>query len=134
MNGGCFERRGHLRARVDQTRCFQHIVDLRIEPANVVIEVVDGVIPPQVDFAAIATNNKGAENQVDASGVWLFDRLDIAELDPAIGGLTATGLLGGQGKMSFSYQGLDADANVTVKLRYALDPSGIDPVAKTRRS
>jgi hypothetical protein len=106
------------------------VVDLRIEPANVVIEVVDGVVPAQFDFTAIATNNKGDENPVDASGVWLFDRLDIAELDPAIGGLTATGLLGGQGTMSFSYAGLEAEADVTVKLKYTLDPNGIDPVAK----
>jgi hypothetical protein len=106
------------------------VVDLRIEPANAVIEVVDGVIPDEYDFTAIATNNQGTENQVDASGVWTFDRLDIAALDPAIGGLTATGLLGGIGTLSFGYEGLEAQAEVTVKLEYTLEPEPIDPVAK----
>lgn len=106
------------------------VVDLRIDPPNTVIEVVDGVIPTQFDFAAIATNDQGFENPVDASGVWAFDRQDIAELDPAIGGVTATGLLGGQGTMKFSYAGLEAEAAVTVKLIYNLDPSGVDPAAK----
>src|SRR5690349_16210375 len=58
-------------------------VDLRIEPANAVIEIVDGVIPPLSDFTAIATNNQGNESPVDASGLWSFDRQDLALLDPA---------------------------------------------------
>ncbi len=105
-------------------------VDLRIEPANVVIEIVDGVIPTQYDFTAIATNNQGNESPVDANGVWTFDRQDLALLDPSIGGLTATGLLGGHGTLRFAYAGLEAEADVTVKLRYTLDPSGVDPAAK----
>jgi cytochrome c5 len=105
------------------------VVDLKIEPANAVIEIVDGVIPAQFDFTAIATNNQGDMNPVDANGLWSFDRQDLAVLDPSIGGLTATGLLGGLGTMKFTYQGLEAEAAVTVKLRYTLDPSGVDPAA-----
>jgi hypothetical protein len=32
------------------------VVGLKIEPANAVLEIVDGVIPPELDFAAIATS------------------------------------------------------------------------------
>lgn len=106
------------------------IVDLKIDPPNAVIEIVDGVIPAELDFTAISTNNQGTENPVDASGVWTFDRADIAALDPAIGGLTATGLLGGLGTLSFSYGGLEAQAGITVKLKYTFEPEPVDPVAK----
>lgn len=105
------------------------VVELRIEPPNALLEVIDGVPPAELDFAAIAVNDKGDENPVDTSGVWTFNRLDIAALDPAIGGLTATGLLGGLGTLHFSYAGLEAEAAVTVKLDYTLDPTGIDPAA-----
>ena len=106
------------------------IVELKIEPADAVIEVIDGVIPAELDFTAIAVNNQGNENQVDTSGVWTFDRLDIASLNPAIGGLTATGLLGGVGTLKFSYGGLEAEAQVTVKLSYIFEPDGFDPFTK----
>lgn len=106
------------------------VVELKIDPPNAVIEIVDGVIPAELDFTAIAVNDQGNENQVDGSGVWTFDRLDIAALDPAIGGLTATGLLGGNGTLRFSYQGLEAEAQVTVKLSYTFEPDGFDPFTK----
>ncbi|HLT36933.1 MAG TPA: hypothetical protein VK034_11630 [Enhygromyxa sp.] len=106
------------------------IVELKIDPPSAVIEVVDGVIPAELDFTAIAVNNQGNEKPVDGSGVWTFDRLDIAALDPAIGGLTATGLLGGHGTLRFSYQGLEAEAQVTVKLSYTFEPDGFDPFIK----
>jgi len=106
------------------------VVDLKLEPPNAVITVVDGVIPPEFDFTAIAINDEADENPVDTSGVWTFDRLDIASLDPAEGALTATGLLGGQGKIHFEYQGLSAEANVTVKLEYTIDPDPVDPGTK----
>lgn len=105
-------------------------VELKIDPPNAVIEVVNGQIPPEFDFAAIAVNSEGVETAVDASGVWTFDRLDIAALDPSIGGLTATGLLGGIGTLKFSYDGLEAEAEVTVKLRYTVEPEGFDPFTK----
>jgi len=106
------------------------VVGLEIEPANAVIEIVNGVIPPELDFAAIATNNQGTKFAVDQSGVWTFDRLDIAALDPAIGGLTGTGLLGGIGTLHFTYQGLEAEAQVTVKLSYTVEPEPIDDFTK----
>lgn len=106
------------------------IVSLKIEPANALIEIVDGVIPAELDFAAIATNNQGDENTVDQSGVWTFDRLDAAVLDPAIGGLTGTGLLGAIGTLHFSYSGLEAEAQVTIKLKYTVEPEPLEPVAK----
>lgn len=104
------------------------IVDLQIDPPNAVIEVVDGQIPAAVDFTAIATNSEGVESTVDGNGVWSWNRLDIAELDPGPGALTATGLLGGIGTLSFTYEGLEAQAEVTVKLKYTIDVSG-DPGA-----
>ncbi|NVB39392.1 PD40 domain-containing protein [Pseudenhygromyxa sp. WMMC2535] len=103
-------------------------IDLQIDPPAVVIEVVDGVIPEQIDFSAIVTNNLDEEYQVDGNGVWSWDRLDIAELDPGPGALTATGLLGGKGTLSFTYEGLEATADVTVKLSYTIDEIG-DPLA-----
>jgi hypothetical protein len=106
------------------------IVELKIEPPNAVIEVVDGVIPAELDFTAIAVNDQGFENTVDGSGVWTFDRLDIAALNPGIGGLTATGLLGGVGTLKFTYEGLEAQAQVTVKLAYHFEPDGFDPFTK----
>ena len=106
------------------------VVSLAIDPPTAVIEVVDGQIPAEFDFAAIATNDQGNQNPVDGSGVWTFDRLDIASLDPAIGGLTATGLLGGIGTLKFTYEGLEAEAQVTVKLKYTVEPDDFDPFTK----
>ncbi len=106
------------------------IVDLKIEPASAVIEIVDGVIPTELDFTAIATNNMDDENMVDLAGVWTFDRQDIASLDPAIGGITGTGLLGGIGTLRFSYAGLEAEAEVLVKLVYTIAPDPLDPIAQ----
>ena len=106
------------------------IIELKIDPPNAVIEVVDGVIPAGVDFTAIATNDQNIESMVDAYGVWSWDRLDIAELDPGPGALTATGLLGGIGKLHFSYEGMEATADVTVKLRYNIDETGGNEGAK----
>jgi hypothetical protein len=107
------------------------IVELIIEPANPVIEVIDGVIPSEIDFVGYAVKEGGEQVQLgNGDGAWTFDRLDIAALNPNIGGLTATGLLGGVGSMSFQYEGLEASTSVTVKLKYVVEPTPIDPVTK----
>ena len=51
----------------------------------------------------------------------------LGGLDPAQGALTATGLLGGFGDLRFGYQGLEAEASVTVKLKYTIEPEPVDP-------
>lgn len=107
------------------------IVGIAIDPPSAVIEVVDGVIPDAVDFTPILTNDEGVEFAAEGSVVWSFDRLDMASLDPGPGTLTATGLLGGVGILSATYEGLEAQAQVTVKLKYTFTPDEpLDPLAE----
>lgn len=108
-----------------------NFVDLVIEPSNPVIEIVDGVIPAELDFTAYAVQEDDSQTPLgDGDGAWTFDRLDIAALNPNVGGLTGTGLLGGIGTMSFTYQGLEATTQVTVKLKYTVEPMPVDPGVK----
>ena len=107
-----------------------NIVELKIDPPNAVIEIVDGVVPAATDFTAFGVNDEGVETNIEGLGSWAWDRIDIAGLDPADGSLAATGLLGGKGTLRFSYNGLEAEAEVTVKLAYNLEPAPVDPGSK----
>ncbi len=107
------------------------IVELKIEPANPVIEVVDGVIPAALDFTGVAVKEGGEEVSLgDGQGSWSFNRLDIAALDPGPATLTATGLLGGLGTLTLDYEGQQVTTQVTVKLKFVVEPTPIDPIAK----
>lgn len=102
------------------------VVELRIEPADVVIDVVDGVIPNPTDFTAIGTTQDGEEIEVDV-GMWSFDRADLATVNQGTGELTPTGLVGGSGQVTFASSGLEATANASVRLVYEWNPSNVDP-------
>ena len=106
---------------LDETRGDAMVVGLNIEPADPVIEVLDGAIPPPLDFEAIATYDDGTTQSV--SGTWAFDRTDLAEIVNT-GELTASGLAGGVGTVSIGAEGLTAETSVTIKLRIT---DGVDP-------
>ena len=104
------------------------VVSVAIEPADPIVEVVDGVLPPPLQLKAIGTTDKGT--QVDLSGTWAFDRFDVGSVDGS-GLFTATGLLGGTGTVEFTSQGgLKGTTSCTVKLHVTSDPEAVDPSIK----
>ncbi len=104
-----------------------NVVSITIEPADVVIEVLNGQVPAGTNFTAIGLTDLG--ESIDLSGgTWSYDRPELATL--ANGGqLSATGDLGGQGILSYEYNGLTAQTTASVKLIYTVDPS-IPPEVK----
>lgn len=104
------------------------IAEVRIEPADAVIEVVDGVPAAPLQFAAIATYADGTEAAID--GTWNTDNLDIGGLDGSQGEFLPSGLFGGVAEISFGGPGeLDATTSITVKLRIVDDPEMVgDPI------
>lgn len=102
------------------------LVELRIEPEDAVLEVVDGTIPAPVDFTAYGVTEDGDEIEVTV-GMWSFDRPDVASVNQGTGELSATGLLGGEGQVTFASSGIEATATATVRLSYEHNPSSVDP-------
>jgi len=103
------------------------VIDVKIDPLDPVILVSNGVIPPATVFTATGITDKGKE--VPLTGSWKYDRPDLASIGGGTGDLTATGLLGGVGKVTFASNGLSAETTATVKLYYSSDP-GVDPGIK----
>ena len=99
------------------------IVSIEIQPPQATIEIVDGVIPPAVDFDAIATLDDGTTASV--TGTWGFDRPDLAAIVNT-GALTASGLSGGLGVVTFEMEDLEAEADVTIKM-HIIDDDGANP-------
>ena len=103
------------------------IVEVKIEPLDPVVVVTNGVIPPAITFTAIGVTDK--DKEVPLTGSWKYDRPDLAMMAAPTGEFTATGLLGGVGKVTFDANGLSASTSATVKLHYISDP-GVDPGVK----
>lgn len=103
------------------------VESIRIEPADAVIVVDNGVIPAATDFTIIGLKADGTEEPI--SGTWQFTRPDVATTNNA-GDVTATGLLGGKGTLTASYDGMSATADVTVQLVFVDDPLSLDPAIK----
>src|SRR5262245_26530439 len=104
------------------------IVTIVISPADPVIEVLNGAIPPATMFTATGTTKLGG--MVPLTGDWSYDRLDAANIGKANGALTATGLKGGKGTVTFSYGGLTATTSALVKLHITSEPGPVDPTIK----
>ena len=99
------------------------IVSLVVDPPNADIEVVNGAIAPTT-FTARATYEDNFEDVVNA--VWTFDRLDVATVGTATGELTPVGRIGGQGTLTATIAGgLEATADVTVRIRDTIDAVGV---------
>ncbi|MBV1858242.1 MAG: hypothetical protein KUG77_07510 [Nannocystaceae bacterium] len=98
-------------------------VSIALEPPEATIEIVDGEIPPAVDFDALATLADGST--VPVTGTWTFDRPDLGEVVNT-GELTASGFSGGLGLLTFAAEGLSAEAQVTIKV-HILDDDSVDP-------
>lgn len=107
---------------VDET-AEASVVSLVIEPADALIEVLDGAIPAPTDFEAIATFDNGTTQSV--GGTWAFDRPDLAGIANT-GELTVTGLAGGVGRVSIEVEGIVAEATATIKI-HITDDTGVDP-------
>ncbi|HET6583638.1 MAG TPA: hypothetical protein VFG69_09325 [Nannocystaceae bacterium] len=100
------------------------VVEIRIEPQGVVMDVVDGVLPPAVPFVAIGTTADGDE--IEVPGVWAIDDQEVAAIDASSGELTATGIYGGVVEVSFSGAAGEASTNATIKLHITDNPGGVD--------
>ena len=99
------------------------VVSIEIQPAEATIEILDGAIPPALDFDAVATLSDGSTTAI--TGAWDFDRPDLAGIINT-GELTVSGLSGGLGVVTFETGDLSATANVTIKI-HITDDDGVDP-------
>lgn len=102
------------------------LVDIEIVPAHAVVEIDNGVIPPGLALKAVGTDVRGETREV--SGVWSFDRLELATIDGDV--ITASGLAGGTGTVTFSSPHGEATTTFTIKLTIVDDPQGVDPEVK----
>jgi hypothetical protein len=99
------------------------VIAVSITPADQVVEVLNGAIPPATQYQAKGQTKGGA--LVDVSGEWSFDRLDVASINPGSGDFTASGLVGGKGTVTFKSGSLTASTSATVKLHYTSDPQSV---------
>lgn len=107
------------------------IVSIAITPADPVIEVLNGAIPPATTFQVVGTTAKGGTVPI-GTAKWSFDRPDVGTLAPASGSFSATGLVGGKGTVSVAAAGLTATTSVTVKLHDTSDPGSVDASIKAQ--
>ena len=98
-------------------------VSIELAPAHAVIEVRNGMVPGPLPFTAIGTMPGG--EVIPLSGVWSFDRPDLAAFDGS--SLTATGLAGGTGTVKLESTAGEATTTATIKLFVVDDPVGVDP-------
>jgi hypothetical protein len=102
------------------------VVSIAIQPEHVVLDVVDGALPPPTEFVAIGTTDAG--EQIPLVGVWSFDRPDLAQI---VGGsLGVTGLAGGTGTVTFAADAGTATTTATIKVTIVDDPENVDPEVK----
>ena len=107
---------------------YAPVVSIQITPADPVIVVDNGVIPPPTVFAAVGITGSG--DTVPLSGSWSYDRYDLGSIDSVSGSFTAAGLLGGTGTVTFSTPNLSGTTTATVKLHLTSDPESVDPSIK----
>jgi hypothetical protein len=103
---------------------------IAIEPADAVIEIVNGVLPAPITFKALGVTTNGEKVPI-SGGAWSFDRFDVASINTATGELSATGFVGGIGNVTYKDPSQQtATAKVTVKLRFISDPGNLAPTSK----
>lgn len=98
------------------------IVAITVSPATLTLDV-DSASPQSATAQYAATGTTAAGATVALLGNWSIDRPDLADVDVASGALVATGLRGGNGVVTFKYQGLSATA--TIKLRLGITGTAI---------
>lgn len=113
---------GSTSAAVEETTSeLDPMISIEIEPAHVLVEVRDDDVPEPVQYVATGTTDSGEE--VPLSGVWSFDRPDLATMKD--GTLTATGLAGGTGTVTFTTEQGEATTSASIKLTIVHDPEGV---------
>lgn len=102
------------------------VTEVRLEPADLAIEVISGQPVMPVQFTAIATYADGTEGELEGS--WSIDDLDVGGIDGNSGEFLPSGLFGGLAEISFNGD-VDATTSLTVKLVIVDDPEMVgDPV------
>ena len=97
------------------------VVSLAVTPGTGTLDVVNGVASPQ-QFTATATFEDATTASVDAD--WSFDRLQLGLVDGQ-GIFTPSGTLGGKGNLTATYDGVTANAVVSVILHYTANSAGL---------
>lgn len=105
------------------------IVSIAISPDSPTIEVLNGVAPAPTVFTAKGTTKAGAVVDL-LNGSWEVDRLDLGSINASTGAFTASGLVGGTGKIKYSYGGSTGTTSATIKLHFTSEPQPIDPSIK----
>ncbi|MBI4953116.1 MAG: PD40 domain-containing protein [Myxococcales bacterium] len=104
-------------------------VSIQIDPQNPTLTVENGALPAPLHFTATGLDVDG--NPVPVVGSWSFDRFDVASIGAASGDLTATGVLGGVGTVTFQTPSIAGTTSATVKIRITADPQAVDPGIKS---
>ncbi|HWB79015.1 MAG TPA: hypothetical protein VG755_28835 [Nannocystaceae bacterium] len=112
----------------DSTGEGSDIAEVRIEPPDAVVEVIDGVVPAALQLEAIAVLQDGTEIPFD--GVWKIDNDDLGGLDASSGEFLASGIEGGVANVEVSGQGGSGATTLTVKLHYLDNPENVDDTVK----
>ncbi len=115
-------------ASADSTGADVDIVEVRIEPADAIVEVLNGAAPGSLQLEAIAVLQDGTETPF--AGVWSIDNDVLGGLDASTGEFLASGIVGGVGQVEVSGPGGSAQTSVTVKLHYTEDPENVDDSIK----
>ena len=108
------------------------VVSVTITPADATIEVLNGAVPAFTQLTVQGTTMGGKTVSSVDGGQWAFDRPDAAALGVANGQLTATGLNGGKGTVTWKLGTLTATTTATVKLHLTRDPQMVDPTIKAQ--
>jgi hypothetical protein len=108
------------------------VVSATITPTDSTVEILNGAIPAFTQFTAHGVTMGGKMVDGVDGGEWTFDRPDVATLDASTGRLTATGLNGGKGTVTWKLGTLTATTTITVKLHLTSDPQMIDPGTKAQ--
>ena len=93
---------------------------INVSPATAELTVENGVITTQ-SFTVTTSEGVDITNNV----TWVFERPDVGDIVGA-GVFTPTGLVGGLGKLTASYQALEGSANVSVTISKVVNTAGVD--------
>src|SRR5262245_41009521 len=89
-------------------------VSLRIEPLTASATVVKGQTPPTLSFKAFATPVGGSESEVTTQASFALTNTKLGTF--AAGGVLTLAEAGGATKVTATYQGATASADLVVKL------------------
>ena len=106
------------------------VIEVTIAPLDPLVVVVDGAVPPPLEFTATGHTMGGEE--VPLTGTWEYDNPQIGIISANNGLFSATGDAGGVGIVHFAADGLglEAETTATVKLQITSEPEPVDPGIK----